>query len=80
MNSGDWIVLWSEEDTGVYTGFEWYEQTEILDSSWSGKIVQFAFHIIATDAHYWYIDDTMLSYTTNALESVSWGGIKAGLR
>lgn len=80
MNSGDWIILWSEEDAGVYTGFEWYEQTEILDSSWSGKTVQFAFHIIATDAHYWYVDDTMLSYTTNALENVTWGGIKAAMQ
>ncbi|MCK5132943.1 MAG: hypothetical protein KAR40_12420 [Candidatus Sabulitectum sp.] len=75
--SGDWVVLWSEQDAGVYTGFEWYEQTEILDSSWSGKTVKFAFHIIATDAHYWYIDDTMLSCTASALENVTRGGIKA---
>lgn len=78
-SGGEWIVLWSENDAGVYTGFQWYQQTEILDSSWSGKTVQFAFHIIATDAHYWYIDDTGLSYTTNAIERVTWGSIKAGI-
>ena len=52
VDGGDWIVLWNENEAGIYTGFEWYEQTETLDASWSGKTVQFAFHIVATDAHY----------------------------
>lgn len=77
-SSGDWIELWNENDAGAYTGFEWYEQTETLDASWSGKTVQFAFHIIATDAHYWYIDDTELSCTSSALGNISWGEIKTG--
>ena len=79
INGGNWIVLWSENDAGTYTGFEWYEQTETLDASWSGKTVQFAFHIIASDAHYWYIDDIELSYTSNALEHITWGRIKTAI-
>lgn len=79
INGGDWIVLWSENDAGIYTGFEWYEQTETLDASWSGKTVQFAFHIVASDAHYWYIDDLELSYTTTALQNTTWGRIKASI-
>ncbi|MCD4777182.1 MAG: hypothetical protein K8S15_14185 [Candidatus Aegiribacteria sp.] len=79
INGGDWIVLWSENDAGIYTGFEWYEQTETLDASWSGKTVQFAFHIVASDAHYWYIDDLELSFTTTALQNTTWGRIKASI-
>ena len=63
----------------MYTGFEWYEQTEILDDSWSGKTVQFAFHIVATDAHYWYIDDIELGYILVTLENTTWSEIKASV-
>ncbi len=79
IDGGDWIVLWNENDAGIYTGFEWYEQTEILDASWSGKTVQFAFHIVATDAHYWYIDDIELGYILVTIENTTWGKIKAGI-
>ncbi len=79
ISSGDWIVLWNEGEAGVYTGFEWYEQTETLDASWSGKTVQFAFHIVASDAHYWYIDDIVLEYSLATLDNSTWGEIKAGI-
>lgn len=65
----DWTSLWTEEDAGVFTNWQWYET--VLDLSSYTGVVKIAFNFVSNDGATYSLDNVLLTDVPRKLGTIA---------